>query len=180
VEPDRPAGTEGRHRGYRPARAAGTAGADRGDRPQGQTGATGPQGPAGANGLSHAYTWDWTANGNNPEVAPTNNSYPGNYQNLPGGLSLPAGDYVINVTVMFQNSADFALQDNHRFISCYIAPGDGPGEENFLYINGEDTDSSDASMTMTSATAQGSSFTVTPGLHRPGRGYRPELRVPAV
>ncbi len=108
--------------------------------PQGPKGDTGPQGPQGLPGVSQAYTYLRTYQAAGPEVPPA-----GSFPQSMGSLSLPAGAYLVSATVDFFNLASFFGQDNHRFIQCQLSPAP---EIYYLRVDGADTDSSSATLSI--------------------------------
>ena len=48
-------------------------------------------------------------------------------------LNLPAGTYMLTATVLFINSANFALQDNGRTYACKFSTEGGSGDTSYRY-----------------------------------------------
>jgi hypothetical protein len=124
--------------------------------PQGPQGPTGPQGPPGPkgdpgpSGISQAYTYLRIPSG--PlEIPPAGASA----QSM-GSLNLPAGSYLAEATLTVSNTANFFGQDNHRFITCQLT---GAPESSYLRIDGADTDSSTATLSINVALGLGQATT---------------------
>ena len=130
--------------------------------PQGPQGATGPQGPPGPQGpqgpkgdpgppgISQAYTY-LRIPSSPLEIPPA-----GAGAQSMGSLSLPAGFYLAEATLTVSNTANFFGQDNHRFITCQLTPAP---ESSYLRIDGADTDSPSATLSINVALGLGQATT---------------------
>lgn len=117
---------------------------------QGATGATGPQGPQGPKGdpgppgVIQGYTSLATfAPGTGPQIAPVGSSF-----QPVGTLTVPPGNYMVDVTLDVENTANFPLQNNSRLITCKLPPAP---DTSHLFINGADTDGNWGTVSMTTA-----------------------------
>jgi hypothetical protein len=133
-----------------PAGPPGSQGATGPQGPQGAQGPPGPKGDPGPSGISQAYTY-LRIPSSPLEIPPA-----GAGAQSMGTLNLPAGSYLAEATLTVSNTANFFGQDNHRFITCQLTPAP---ESSYLRIDGADTDSSTATLSINVALGLGQATT---------------------
>ena len=113
--------------------------------PPGQQGQQGPPGPRGPSGVSQLYTYVRVSNfGAGPLIATL-----GQGAQPVASLNLPAGQYLIEATLYFDNQEDAIGSDNSRIVSCAISRAVGTAAQ---WINGADSaNHNQATLSMTEA-----------------------------